>query len=601
MSPQELTQLLDGLDRRLALGEIDLGTYSSLKSKFTSQGNGQTSTSGTAVLETTVSSMRKEAVALRCPSCMAPMKPPESSERSVVTCEYCGGSFALQTAQSEMDQLKSGIRKWISELAGSAGTGGNVDEAARRFIFNDKLLPSLKLEANRAVEVYAFSRHQALFSFPLIDSLGNTPFQQAIASAPDLTHIVSRVKMVIARVQDPEVIGFAVGEPAKANLNFLETNCQEIIYLSNARKTLSGYQPDGFAKSATNLRAAHSLYQKAANSISATDKQLAALLNGLSNRTKAVGEAIDILASVLRDNPATDVQHLSNQVAALAAACDQAANEIEQSGRDPRETVPAVEGSRADASALRIFSKVLQLYYVADPDRGESFVSYLQNCQALISSARSNDKSLVWLDEFTNHLSQILAAVSGEGKLATINRFEWAQGKADAGIQSSLFGGSETVVIDRRVLVPFWLAKLCSSEQKGFIFKKGREVESRLLLDASKTSGAFVRPEANTDASTQISTSLQNRSPLGGATVLAPVLGKAAAIKRFKEIIQSTPEFAGGYAELQEIIYLPVAVAKYTGKKGVRSVAVGFIDGCVNGSLSPIEKKIGRYNISVAA
>ena len=67
MDTQELQNILDGLDKRLALGEIDMGTYQSLKAKFTGQIN--TSEAGDPI-EAAVENMPKEARTLQCPGCI---------------------------------------------------------------------------------------------------------------------------------------------------------------------------------------------------------------------------------------------------------------------------------------------------------------------------------------------------------------------------------------------------------------------------------------------------------------------------------------------------------------------------------------------------
>jgi len=105
---------------------------------------------------------------------MAPAAAALATETGVITCEFCGGSFSLRTATDEMDRLRADIRKWVAELSGgfNAGMGGGtVDEASRKFIFADKLLPSLQLAADRAIESFGMFRHGPLFSFPITNEL----------------------------------------------------------------------------------------------------------------------------------------------------------------------------------------------------------------------------------------------------------------------------------------------------------------------------------------------------------------------------------------------------------------------------------------------
>jgi hypothetical protein len=412
---------------------------------------------------------------------------------------------------------------------------------------------------------------------------------------PDVSSVVSRVKTTIARVQDPEVVGFAAGDDAKGALRYLETNCQEIIYLGNARRALASHNADGYSKAVVNLRAAKTLYDNAAKS--GTDKSLSAFYSALSERTDAVASGIDLLQDCFSENAALDFDKIAERASHLADLCEGSAVKADQCGRDARDTVPASEGARADAAALRVFAKIVKLYGVADPNRSASFRAYLDNCQALASGAKTNDRSLRWLDEFTNHLTMMLSAMSGQTRLPVVNRFDWAQAKADAGASSSLFGGKETSTIERRIFVPFWLARLCASEQQGLIFKKGRQVEGQLLLDASKAGAGFVRADESLAATVQ--NALMSRAGFDGSDVIAPAVGKLDASKRLKEIIQSTPELAGAHANLVEIVYLPAACVKYSGKKGTRTASVHFVDAGAT-SLSPVAKQLGRHHICVA-
>lgn len=596
MSSDEITKILDALDRRLALGEIDLGTYNTLKAKFSGQANG----SSQSPVEATVAAMPKEAVILRCPGCMAPMTPPPASQSNVIKCEYCGGSFALQTAQSEMEQLKSGIKKWISEIAGAAGAGGHVDEAARRFIFRDKLLPSLSMEANRSTEIFAFGRHQALFSFSLLDTLPNNPFQDALRSSPDIGSVVSRVKTTIARVQDPEVLGFAVGDSARSHLNVIETQCQEIIFLGNVRRALSENSAEGFAKAVANLNASEALYQKVAGASKAENASLAKFMEAMAARVRAVSGAIEILAQAMANSEGLVVDSLVAKLNSHASDCENSANLLESSGRDPREAVPAIEGARADAETLRLFATTLRAFAECAGDSSTTFTEFNANLAAIVQSVKPGGASIRWLAEFMTRFVQIGNTGSEDSRLAVIDRFDWLESRAQAGAQSSLFGGRESVQIRQRFLVPFWVARLRSSEQKGIIFKKGQSIEIFLMLNAGKPGGPCIRPDETVLKAEDIKASLSNRRSLNSHTALVPVIDRDTANKRFKEFVQSTPEFAGGFAEIQELVFLPAGQIAYSGKKGERTELECILPASLKGMLDLEKKSIGRWKISFA-
>ena len=106
MDIAEKQKILDSLDRRLALGEIDIGTYNQLKAKFSAELD-----TPEDPLSTTLEAIPKEASALKCPGCMAPLLPPSDLSSISVVCEYCGGTFALQAATEEMERLKERLGK----------------------------------------------------------------------------------------------------------------------------------------------------------------------------------------------------------------------------------------------------------------------------------------------------------------------------------------------------------------------------------------------------------------------------------------------------------------------------------------------------------
>jgi len=80
MDRSDIQQILDGLDRRLALGEIDLGTYQSLKAKFAVQ----LVETPEQPLDSAVEAMPVDAVALKCPGCMAPLPVPQGSSFFII-------------------------------------------------------------------------------------------------------------------------------------------------------------------------------------------------------------------------------------------------------------------------------------------------------------------------------------------------------------------------------------------------------------------------------------------------------------------------------------------------------------------------------------
>jgi len=566
MGNAKVQKILDGLDRRLALGEIDIGTYNQLKAKFSAQLGGQQEPVSAAV-----SALTKEAVALKCPGCMAPLPLPSDLSQASIICEYCGGTFALQTAAEEMERLRSDIRKWISQVAGSAGIGTTVDEASRRFIFKDKLLPPLRTAADRATEVFSMTRYQPLFAFSLLGRLPSSPFHQALQLTPDLGYLVDRVKETVARVQSPEIKVFAVGEKEKHELHALEVRCLETGYLSNVRHHLASFTPDGLQKAKTNLRALADLYGTANQLSLSADPSFARFSSALATRMKAVEQAVDILNYLLSSPEGVMTDTVAANLDLAATECEQAVTGIESAGREPKETVPAAEGTRIDAQTIRILTACVKLFGQCGAETGESFIGFLTALEQAVDQAKGPSSDLTWLSTFLSHSVLHMNAIAGEASLPVVPDFGWVEGKMVVLLRSSLFGGKESAEGEKKVLLPFWLAELDFSQQKGVIFKKGQAVQGLIFLEAARHNGQCYVVPSSDPFSAQCYNAVKSPTPIGRSTpAVVPVVSPDDALKHMKQFIFSTEGYAGGYARLLNLVYLPVAVARYYTKKAER-------------------------------
>ena len=137
-----------------------------------------------------------------------------------------------------MEALRLDIVKQIADMAGNANVGTTVDEVSRRFIFNEKLLPNLKVTTDRATEHSRAIRHQALFTFPLLESIASSHFREAIRLTPESDQIDRQVQASIAMAQAPETTGFATSDIERSKLFDIELRCQELIFESKARHYL---------------------------------------------------------------------------------------------------------------------------------------------------------------------------------------------------------------------------------------------------------------------------------------------------------------------------------------------------------------------------
>ena len=562
----EMEKVLDALDRRVALGEIDIGTYKQLKAKFSTQvGHSE------EPISAAVSALPKEAVSLQCPGCMAPLPLPSDPSQVSVVCDYCGGTFALQTASEEMDRLKSDIRKWISQVAGNAGIGTTVDEASRKFIFNDKLLPPLKNAADRATDIFSLTRYQSLFTFSLLTGLPSSPFHQTLRSAPNLNYLVDKIKETVVRVQSPEIRLFAIGEKEQYELHALEVRCLEAGYLSNVRHHLASPTPDGFHKAKTNLHALNELYNTTNQLVSAIDPSLAAFSDALATRMKLLEEAVNILEDLFCSADGVMTDYVAENLESIAEKLEQTASAIEATGMKPRETVPAAEGTRNDADTIRILATCVRFYGQCGAEARLPFTTFLANLEEMVDKAQTPSSDLRWLSAFLSNLTLHMESTAGEASLPVVSDFGWAEGRMVALVKSSFLGGKESVDEERKILLPFWLAELDFSQQKGVIFKKGSMASGLILTEAMRHNKQCFVINSSDPLNEQCYGAIRSRTTIGYSTpAVVPVVGSDDALKYMKQFVSSTQGYAGGNVRQLQLIYLPVIGARYYTKKSER-------------------------------
>jgi len=566
-----IQKVLDGLDTRLALGEIDMATYTTLKAKFQAQVRSSDS-GGVDPLAAAVDGVGQEAVALKCPGCMAPLPPPSDPSATTVTCEYCNGTFVLQKAAAEMEKLRGDVRKWIAEVAGKGG-GGSGDAASRAYIFRNSIFPGIKTATERATELYQSVRYLPVFSFPLIDRLDRSPFKDALGLTPEAAQLSDNLKGVVSQIQAPELAPFASGGREKSDLRLLEVGCMELVHLANVRHGLSAYSAEGFQRIVANVKALKEMYGGSADMLKSEDPAVASFMIALVDRLDAVETAAATLESLLKPSDGVAVGPLIQRLDAAVTKCLAAASAVEASGRDPKDTVPAAEGARNDATSIRILSACVKLFGDSGAaETGVAFADFLGSLTAAVDAAAPTGAGLEWLDIYLNNLASYLGAMEGKVEVPIVDDFAWVQAKSEAGAKSTLFGGKEEVRLKERLLVPFWMAVIQFAEQTGALFwKKGQATEGFFLCDASRPGGPCVIEPGTTAFAASAQAAVDSPRPLGGSTrVVAPALGADAAIKTMKAAANATEKYRGCHIRMVGIVYLPVAAVAYVGKKGER-------------------------------
>jgi len=135
-------------------------------------------------------------------------------------------------------------------------------------------------------------------------------------------------------------------------------------------------------------------------------------------------------------------------------------------------------------------------------------------------------------------------------------------------VKSSFLGGKESVDEERKILLPFWLAELDFSQQKGVIFKKGSMASGLILTEAMRHNKQCFVINSSDPLNEQCYGAIRSRTTIGYSTpAVVPVVGSDDALKYMKQFVSSTQGYAGGNVRQLQLIYLPVIGARYYTKK----------------------------------
>lgn len=566
MAGEEVQELLDGLDRRMALGEIDIATYQQLKAKFSSRQGAETDSLTRMVL-----AMPREARPVQCPGCTAPLPAPSDASQTFATCEHCAGTFELRPAAEAMEALRQDVLKQISEMAGGAGVGSTVDEASRRFIFNEKFLPMLKVAVDRATESNRLMRYQSLFAFPLLNSLSSSPFHDVVRITPDSEYLAEQVRAPIALIQAPETSMFAAGDLEKAQLSGLGVQCQELIHISNSRHYLKSFTPDDLNKAKINLQSLGNLYNDASEKSSTSDPSSNKFFSALANRLDAVEHSVETLEELLGGSDGVMTDQIATKLESHAAQCEQAANDMETAGRDLWEQVPAIQGTRMDAQTIRLFATCVKLYGHCGGESGEPFDGFLESLGQILGGSEDSPSDMNWLSESVSRLTAHTDSIAQEGNTAVVIDFQSIEGRAHTLVRKSLMGGQESLEVESRILVPFWVSEISFSQQKGFVFKKGQAMESLLLIAAYNSDDHYSLIPPDDPLSQACYTAFDSPRPIGMSTpAIIPLITSEEAMSLTRDFISTTKGYVGSSSKSLGLIYLSAAKVKYYTPKAER-------------------------------
>lgn len=542
MDKTEIEKILQGLDKQLALGRIDLETYKDLKTRYSSM-QGQKD-----IITKTMNGLSKELEMLNCPACMAPL-PEFSMSGQVIVCSYCGNSFALKTAEEDALKLREDIKKWISEMSGQ---NTHIDTASRKFVFEERVYPYLCLLYRRVSEPFELNKYKALFNFPLLKDLKNS---HNISSLE-----INTVAMqdLLNRVQSPELMTFVVTHAEKAKLRLLEINTQEIGHIVNIRRHFTDFSRKSLQIIKNNLEALKKLYSNVLLFESA-DNPTAKFYKGMTKRMGSLLRAVTALENALWSN-VFDLD-LKDIIKDLQDGLDL----IESSGLESKYSIPAISGIKADIEAIKIFDHCVGIYKMCDSVDFNQFLSTITGIAGIRTKGISDMNG--FLGSLNSHISSIRGALS----LPVCKDHRWKASVIKKNMKSSFFGGKEYLLKERSILVPFWIAELSFSTQSGLFIKSGSITKAFVLQDASIINGKACLLLPSESLYKQCSSAFSYRDFLNTDSIV-PIIDKNTALSKMSDFIKNRHIYNSGSLRSLGLVYLPAVNVCFKNKNSVRSL-----------------------------
>lgn len=596
MDEEEKQALLDGLDKRLALGEIDLESYNRLRSKFLHKGTGK---SGSDALDKTVDALPREIQKLNCPNCGAPVNA-EDDGRESVTCDFCGISYKLKTAEEEMERLRSDLRRWIRSMASSeGGSFSSIDEASRRFIFQDKLLPQINLEASRTVEIFEVTRHQAVIDVPLSRVTPNTPFKQTLVATPVIEDFRERIAEIMSKVQSEEIGKFALDPADEKKLWILRLKCQELIYLHNIRNKFRSISGDSLKYAVKNLTALGKLYSSGIERFE-KDSPDRAFYTSLKRRMDALKEATEIMFGLLYRMETRDLSQSAGKLVEIRGKLESLIGDVNSSGKEHREIIPLIEGIKADIGSLDVLVSSIDLYTTSFGGDDNGYPDFLNDLESMISESPDRSGGINWLLNFITILGSHIGTVHRKRKVPVVKDVSWVKEMIRDNIRSSFLGGKETAEIETRFFLPFWAAAVSFSKQKGFFFKQGFSDKGLLLLPAVNGSHDPIRIEDESPLYRKCLGSFLRPGIVGKSHFsFCPMIDEVTAMKKLEMFKNGSMALQSGYLKMLGIIYLPAVLVRFTRKGERRMTLLG--DASLYMDYTPLRKvRIGGIDLFVS-
>lgn len=513
------------------------------------------------------------AIQIHCPFCNGVQTPHQSDHYD---CEFCLQPFTIVQAQKEESRMMEEIKGWLEKKVGASGLAlGGVDASSRAFIFQQKVLPDLRRDVDRALEQLGTYGQFSLVPLPVAGPRpsggGPNPLTQNRQS-------VLALKNLRARLASEQVTAFAVGDEGKTAVQTMDRRLADITYLSNVVEAASRGDATGYATARRNLV---SLLDEIGQSLTlegSNDPKLRQFLGGLKVRYEQLAELCEICERISGEN-ATAGEPLADRLEAISESLLSAGESIEHSDYSPADSMPVVVGVRHEAAGVALLARWLRAYEVLARKESLSFTRFVREVNALYDDRKFGAEAKA---DMVEGCTLVVRALRGDMKLPVVDDLGWVDGWVEAGRAKKsfgLFGQDERAETVDRFLLPVWVATISFSRSTGKVFKEGVESQCVALVNACSTDARSVYFVPSDRGA--INEALSSRKALSTRAVALPTSTGKMAQAAFEQAAKTRPDLQNARVQVRSLAFLPAAVAAFVSKNGQRTAAT-----CLNGEIS---------------
>lgn len=508
---------------------------------------------------------------VHCPFCNAAQAPQGSGSYG---CEFCLQPFTVQDAQREEARLLDEIRAWVEQKVGAAGGGAGVDAASRGYIFQQRVLPDIRRDVDRALERIGSYGQFPLLVVPVRVASPNSHRPNPLVAA---RRDILGLKGLRARLSSEEVASFATRDADRFAIRAMDRQLASLVHLSNVAEAAAGRTPEGYAAARRNLE---TLAEEVARSIAtegAQDRSLGAFLGGLHSRFQSLAEICRVCEEAGSPNAISGAA-LADRSDGCAVALTETAQQVEASNYAPADAMPVVVAVHQEAAAARALARWLRSYETIAGRAQVSFPAFVMEMEAITGGPNIPPDGQA---EILEAVGYALAALRGAVAVPILSDFSWVGTWSESSRQRKslgMFGVEEKLDGVEQFLSPFWIAELTYSRAHGAVFTSGQEQRAIVLLDAcAPQAGRVVVVGAEHGVLAQ---ALATQGSLAGAPVAMPRSNPTQVSAIMMHGLRAKPEYLNPRLRIRGMAFLPVASATYSSSQGARVTSA-----CLGGSV----------------